>query len=267
MKTAEEFLNDLRKTPAVPFIIDQLLPDSRQAFSINCGRPEIGKTNLSLYEAFCIATGTPFLSFKTQKKRVGYIFMEGGPRQIGERIQKLSCHFGGMPPYLHIEHLEPTVLTQKGVEKLDEIICDLEVVFFDSLKFLIPGDYMKPANALKGLNNLLELQNRASFTSILVGHIRKPDRRAISYPEDYWSELKGPGEYMELANSALMLTRPAHTQDSRGYFTSNPNARILYFIKARDATKELNPLRLQFNREKLLYLPIEERREKEDDHY
>jgi len=261
MKTALQFLNDLKKMPQVPFIIDQLLPDSRQAFSIICGRPEIGKTNLALYEAFCIATGTPFFLFETQRKKVGYIFMEGGPREIGERIQKLSSHFGGIPPYLHIEHLEPIALTQKGIEKLDEITSSLEVVFFDSLKFLIPGDYMRPADVLKGLNNLLYLQNRASFTSILVGHIRKPDRKSISYPEDYWSELKGPGEYMELTNSALMLTRPAHTQDSRGYFKSSPNERIIYFIKARDATKELKPLKLEFSREKLLYLPIEERRE------
>ncbi len=69
MKTAEEFLNDLKKMPQVPFIVDQLLPDSRQAFSIICGRPEIGKTNLALYEAFCIATGTPFFYSRPRGRR------------------------------------------------------------------------------------------------------------------------------------------------------------------------------------------------------
>lgn len=260
MKTALQFLNDLEKTPPVPFIIDQLLPDSRQAFQIVCGRPEIGKTNLALYEAFCLATGKPFFSFSTQKKQVGYIFMEGGPCQIGERVKKLSKHFGGIPPNLHVEHLEPTPLTQRGIEKLEGIVSETEVVFFDSLKFLISGDYMKPADVLKGLKNLMELQNRSGITSILVGHIRKPDRKQITHPEDLWTDIKGPTEYMEMTNSALLLTRPSHPQDEKGRFSSNPNDRILHFVKARDAIMELWPLQLRFNREDLLFRQL-------SDHY
>jgi hypothetical protein len=72
---------------------------------------------------------------------------------------------------------------------------------------------------------------------------------------------------MEMANSALMFTRPAHTRDSRGLFTSSPDDRILYFIKARDAADELRPLKFKFHREKLLYLPVTDFRDKEDDYY
>ena len=264
MKTAEAFLQELKKTPQVPFIIDQLLPDSRQAFMIICGQPEIGKTNLSLYLAFCIAAGEPFCSFRTQKKKVGYLAMEGGAYQIGTRVEILSQHFGGIPDNLHIQVVQPTPLTAKGKAELMELVTGLEVAIIDPLKFLIPGDYMKPSDVLKGLSTVLEIQNETGTTFVLVGHIRKPDRKQISHPEDYWTELKGPTEYMEMANSALMLTRPAHTQDSRGYFISSPNERILYFIKTKDATNELKPLKLDFNREKLLYLPIEERREEEN---
>lgn len=187
--------------------------------------------------------------------------MEGGPRQIGERVEKLSHYFSGLPPYLHIEHLEPTPLTQKGVEKIEETSSDLELLFFDSLKFLIPGDYMKPADVLRGLNNLIELQNRASFISILVGHIRKPDRKQITHPEDLWTDVKGPTEYIEMANSALLLTRPLHPQNEMGKFSSNSDARILHFVKAKDATVELKPLNLQFCREKLLLIPPGKQRE------
>ncbi len=264
MKTALQFLNDLKNTPQVPFIIEQLLPDGPQSFMIICGRPEIGKTNLSLFLAFCLSTGKPFFSFKTQKKKAGYLAMEGGVRQIGERVEILSQHFSGIPDNLHIQVVQPIPLTVKGKTELVELVTGLEVVIIDPLKFLIPGDYMKPSDVLKGLSAVVEVQNETSTTFILVGHIRKPDRKLISYPEDYWSELKGPTEYMEMANSALMLTRPAHTRDFKGQFTSSHDDRILYFIKARDASKELQPLKLRFHREKLLYLPVEESREKED---
>ena len=264
MKTAEAFLQELKKTPQVPFIIDQLLPDSRQAFTIICGQPEIGKTNLSLYLAFCIAAGEPFCSFRTQKKKVGYLAMEGGAYQIGSRVIILSQHFHGIPDNLHIQVVQPTPLTAKGKAELMELVTGLEVAIIDPLKFLIPGDYMKPSDVVKGLSTALEIQNETGTTFILVGHIRKPDRKLISYPEDYWSELKGPTEYMEMANSALMFTRPAHTRDARGLFTSSQDDRIPYFIKAKDATKELKPLNLKFNREKLLYLPVKEHHEEED---
>ncbi|GAG20350.1 unnamed protein product, partial [marine sediment metagenome] len=122
-----------------------------------------------------------------------------------------------------------------------ELVTGLEVAIIDPLKFLIPGDYMKPSDVLKGLSTTLEIQNETATTFILVGHIRKPDRKQISYPEDYWTELKGPTEYMEMANSALMLTRPTHTRDTRGLFTSSPDDRILYVIKARDSARGLKP--------------------------
>jgi len=146
------------------------------------------------------------------------------------------------------------------------LVTGLEVVIIDPLKFLIPGDYMKPSDVLKGLTTVIQIHNEPSTTFILVGHIRKPDRKQISYPEDYWTELKGPTEYMEMANSALMLTRPAHTQDSRDYFTSSLDERILYSIKTKDASREVRPLKLKFHREKLLYLPLEELSEKVEDH-
>ena len=261
MKTAEQFLDELKKTPQTPFIIDQLLPDSRQAFMIICGQPELGKTNLSLYLAFCLAKGEPFFHYKTQKKKVGYLAMEGGQHQIGTRVEILSQHFQGIPDNFFIQVVPPLPLTEKGRTELMSLVTGLEVVIIDPLKFLIPGNYMKPSDVMKGLTAVIQIQNETATTFILVGHIRKPDRKQISYPEDYWTELKGPTEYMEMTNSALMLTRPAHSKDSRGYFTSSPDSRILHFIKARDAAQEHKPLNLQFHRKELLYLPIEERRE------
>jgi hypothetical protein len=164
--------------------------------------------------------------------------MEGGAHQIGNRLEKLSKHFGGIPDNLHIQSAQPMPLYQKGKVQLEALVNGLEVCFIDALKYIIPGDYMKPADVLKGLNTLQEIQDKTGVVFILVGHIRKPSIKTISQPEDYWTELKGPTEYLEMANSALLLTRPRHAKDSKGHFTSSTDDRELYFIKCRDADKD-----------------------------
>jgi len=255
MKTATVFLTDLKNTSEVDFLIEQLLPDSTQALMLICGQPGIGKTNLSLYTAFCLATGTKFFDFKTKPCEVGYLFMEAGPHQIGNRVEKLSNHFGGIPDNLHIEQHEPMPLYPKNKVELEKIVTGLRICFVDALKYLIPGDYMKPSDVLKGLTTIQEVQNETACIFVLIGHIRKPNLKILPKPDDYWTELKGPTEYMEMANSALMLTRPRHPKDSKGHFVSNENLRHLCIMKARDSTIELKPIELLFDRERLLFLP------------
>jgi len=255
IKTAKDFVSELRNRPKIPFLIDQLLPDSTDPMIV-CGRPQIGKTNLSLYMAFCLATGQPIFSFKTQQCKVGYLFMEGGAQQIATRVEKLSNHFVGIPDSLFIDQVDPMPLNDKGQARLSEITYSLKVCFLDSLKYIIPGDYMKPADVLKGLSALAIIQQATGCTFILIGHIRKPDRKVVSDPDDYWTELKGPTEYLEMANSAILLTRPRHIHGEAGQFQPvSPDDRQLFFIKARDADRELLPLALKFYREELLFRP------------
>ena len=256
MDSVLKFLKEVRETPPPPFIIDQLLPDSWQSYMLLCGRPGIGKTNLALYLAFCLARGDPFFDFKTKPTKTGYLFMEGGKHQIADRVVKLAKNYAQLPPTLYIQPLEPTSLTPQGKDNLLQVIHGVKVVIIDPLKFLTPGDYMKPNDVKLTLTTLLELQNRFHFISILIGHIRKPDRAKIEDPDDYWTDLKGPTEYLEMANSAILLRKPRHAKNPLdGTFTSNINARELCFIKARDAQKDLHPIKLLFNPDLLLYRP------------
>jgi hypothetical protein len=181
--------------------------------------------------------------------------MEGGAQQIANRVEKLSRHFNGIPDDLYMQSEAPIPLYAKGKMHLEGLLDGLKVCFIDALKYIIPGDYMKPADVLKGLNTLQEIQDNTGVTFVLVGHIRKPSLKTVSRPEDYWTELKGPTEYLEMANSGLLLTRPRHSQNEKGQFASNPDDRELYFIKARDSDRELPPLKSRFSREELLFKP------------
>lgn len=249
-------LEDLAKEPPSDDIIKDLLPNSTTAYMLICGRAGIGKTNLALDLGFCIATGTKFFSLPTKQKTVGYLSFEGGKRQIAKRFEKLRQTFGSPGDYLRWEHSLPIKLNTKGVEKLIEVITGLEVVIIDPLRPLVLGDWMKPADASTFLENLRTVQNETGTTIILIHHIRKPDRKARVLPEDLQFEVKGATEYVDGAATILLLDRPRHSRDNTGRFSSNPDDRILYFPKVKDAPTEFQPLNLRFDRDKLLFKPL-----------
>lgn len=256
MKTVDQMLGEIKREPPADDIIKDLLPDSTTAYMLTCGRAGIGKTNLTLYLAFCIATGTPFFSLKTKQKTVGYISFEGGRNQIAKRLEKLKNAFDSPGDYLRWEHSLPIKLNPLGAEKLKELITDLDVAIIDPLRPLVAGDWMKPADAANFLTTLRQVQNDTGTVIVLVHHIRKPDRRARVYPEDLQFEIKGATEYVDGAATVLLLDRPRHSRDDSGRFSSNPDDRVLYFPKVKDAPTEFQPLKLRFFRDELLFKPV-----------
>ena len=67
MKTVDQVIEDLKKEPHTDDIIKDLFPNSTSAYMLICGRSGIGKTNLVLYLAFCIAIGMKFFSLETNQ--------------------------------------------------------------------------------------------------------------------------------------------------------------------------------------------------------
>ena len=175
MKAVYRVLEELKKEPPSDDIIKDLLPDSTSAYMLICGRSGIGKTNLVLHLAFCIATGDKFFSLETKQKTVGYLSFEGGYKQIAHRFEKLMHTFGSPGNYLQWEHSLPIKLNSQGIDELKKIISGLEVAIIDPLRPLVAGDYSKPVDASNFLNHLRDVQNDTGTTLILVHHIRKPD--------------------------------------------------------------------------------------------
>lgn len=257
MKPIDVVLEDLKKEPPSDDIIKGLLPDSTSALMIMAGRAGIGKTNLALYLAFCIATGKKFFDLETKQQIVGYLSFEGAKQQIANRFEKLRKTFGNTGDYLRWGHSLPIKLNRPGIEKLMQIITGLEVVIIDPLRPLVPGDYTSPKDANTFLENLRTLQNETGTTVILLHHIRKPDRKIRVLPEDLQFEIKGATEYVDGAATVLLLDRPRHSRDEgSGRFVSNPDDRILYFPKVKDAPAKFKPLNLRFYHDELIFKPI-----------
>jgi len=265
MKPVDQLIEDIKKEPASDDIIQDLLPDSTSAYMLICGRSGIGKTNLVLYLAFCIATGSKFFDLITKQQKVGYLSFEGSQKQIANRFEKLMRVFGNAGEYLQWEHSLPMRLNTKSMNELMNMILDLDVVIIDPLRPLVSGDWMKPADASNFLYYLREVQDESGTTIILVHHIRKPDRKMRVQPEDLQFEIKGATEYVDGAATVLLLERPGHVKDESGKFVSSTDDRILYFPKVKDAPAEFKPMHLRFFRDELLFKPITNRDETEND--
>ena len=265
MKAVDQVIEDLKKEPQSDDIIKDLLPESTSAYMLICGRSGIGKTNLVLYLAYCIATGSRFFSMETKKSTIGYLSFEGSQKQIANRFEKLKKTFGSAGSYLRWEHSLPIQLNSSGKDDIKRLITGLDVAIIDPLRPLVAGDWMKPADASHFVNNLTQVQNDTGTTVILIHHIRKPDRKLRVNPEDLQFEIKGATEYVDAAATVLLLDRPRHSRDGLGRFQSNSDDRILYFVKVKDAPAEFKPLHLRLNRDDLIFRQLSNHYEYEED--
>lgn len=246
----------LLKDPPVEDIIQDLLPNASTEYLLLCGRAGIGKTNLALHLAFCLATGHPWFSHKTNQCRVGYLGFEGTPRKLLARFDKLQNSYGDPGDYLRVNRTLPFKLVKDGVNRFQQIIDGLDVIIIDPLRYIVPDDYTKPEAASAFISTLKDCCAKTGTIPILLHHVRKPDRRLMVRPEDLAFEVKGATDYVDAAATVLLLERVRQPRNKAGRFGSSSDDSMLHFCKVKDAPAELLPLRLQFNRNTLIYEPM-----------
>ena len=83
------------------------------------------------------------------------------------------------------------------------------------------------------------------------GHFLKPFTA-----EDLIDEIKGPSEYVDGADTVLLLTRPRQSKDKKGQFTGYQADKALYQIKVRNAPVNLTPLNLRFRDDIFTFEPL-----------
>jgi hypothetical protein len=265
MQNIKQVRNEILARPPADDLIQDLLPDSSSAYMLIVGRPGIGKTNLALNLIFCLASGTPFFSHKTKTCRVGYLSFEGSDRKILQRFDTIGRSFNGAESNISWEHTIPFTLIGEGQAKFKSIITGQDVILVDTLRHMVPGDYTTPKDASAFLTSLRKVQNETSTRIIFLHHIRKPDKRIKVQPDDLMFEVKGASEYVEGATTVLLLEKAPQGKDGYGKFTTTSSDRMLYFTKVKDAPTDLRPIRLQFNRETMLFEPVTTEYEEEEE--
>jgi len=255
LESIEEWLRQVRSRPHVPDLVDELIPAEPSLILLG-GRTGIGKTNLALQLAFSVATGTEFLGLRTHQADVVYLGFEGAPDKMANRLEKLASGFTDWQGHLRFDVRPPLRLEGNEAQFL-AMFQGVGLAIFDPLKYLVTGDYIKPADAQRFLAHVLRLADELGAPILISHHIRKPDKRGLIEPGDLY-ELKGASDYVEAATTVMLLERERQGHRPGGGFAPvNPDNAVLYFAKARDAVASLDPVPMRFDRDKLLFVPIE----------
>lgn len=251
----EKWISEVRSQPDVPDLVEELIP-AQSGFVLLGGRTGIGKTNLVLQLAFSVATGVDFLGLHTRRADVGYLGFEGAPNKMADRLEKLGRSFSGWQGHLRFDVRTPLKL--EGNETLFLAMFEgTGLVILDPLKYLVTGDYIQPRDAQRFVAGLLRLADSLGAPILVSHHIRKPDMRGLFEPGDLY-ELKGAGDYVEAATTVMLLERERQGHRPTGGFAPvNRDHSELYFPKTRDAVAALESIPLRFDRERLLFVPID----------
>jgi hypothetical protein len=236
------------KRRPVRSLVQQLLPDQAGEYIVIAGRTGIGKTNLSLHMAYCLATGQPFYGFDCETTTVAYFAFEGAGRNYVERITKIEKTFPPTEDRLYFDVIQPF----NPVEMYEDLIHRLgalkgrgcKVVILDSTKYIVPGDYLKPSDVKDFIQLLREHLVKLGMVAVLTLPIRKPpDGRSLFDPSDVY-RIKGATEYVDSATSVLLLEkRPRAPMDNVA----------LHFAKHRIATNQMYSIDMDFDRDKCAF--------------
>jgi hypothetical protein len=255
MLTLAQFREQVHSLKSEDDLIQDILPNSPSDYLMICGRPGIGKTNEILHMGFCLATGTKWYSHPCKRCRVGYIAFEGAQTKLLGRLDKLCMTYpeAEIGDYFKLNRVMPFKLTGDGIKDFERYASGLDVVILDPIKYCIAGDYTKSGDANAFLSILKELAVKLHVVPILIHHVRKPDKRVQVKPADLMFEVKGAGDYVEGANTVLLMERARQTRGTDGKFGSHSEDAVLHFCKVKDSPAEMLPLKLRLDRETLLF--------------
>ena len=257
LEPVEDWISQVRSKPQVPDLVEELIHAAPSLVLLG-GRTGIGKTNLVLQLAFSVATGVEFLGLRTHQADVGYLGFEGAPDKMANRLEKLGLSFSGWEGHLRFAVRPPLKLEGNEAQFL-AMFEGTGLAILDPLKYLVLGDYIKPADAQRFLTHVLRLASELGAPILISHHIRKPDMRGLFEPGDLY-ELKGAGDYVETATTVMLLERERQGHKPGGGFAPvNPDNAVLYFAKARDAVASLDPIPMRFDRERLLFVPRDDK--------
>ena len=233
----------------VPQIIQDLLPDEKGGYGVIAGRTGIGKTNLILHLAHCLATGTPFFGSECQKISVAVAAFEGDPYNLRDRLNKIGLSFPSAGNRLRFEIMpiqNPAQMLKDVMVKL-RITHDVRLVILDPIKYLVPGDYLNPKDVTPFIQAFREMLTDLEMSAIITLPISKPqDSKGLIRPGNVYS-IKGATEWVDSATFCLLVEKKAYAQ-------GNDEVTMSY-AKHRIASKELDDKHLLFDRDACMYKP------------
>ena len=244
----EQWAEGIAKRKPRRHVIQEILPAKKGEYIAIAGRTGIGKTNLALHLAFCLATGTPFFGYECRRFKVAFLAFEGDDTNIKDRYDKIKKYFPPTKGRLFFEMMpisNPKDMFKEVFNKTE----GCSILFLDPVRYLVSGDYLKPrdvSNFIRQFRQYLAQNRQAAIISLPV---RKPNEKSLIQPGDVY-QMKGATEYSDSATSILLI-------EKRRYSRSKDKV-TLHFAKHRIASKPLKPINLDFKRKRCMFALVSE---------
>lgn len=255
MKDYTEFMEDARQWQLnrPKFTLDQLIPNDI-GLGVIAGRWWLGKTNLSLEMAICLATGDNFFGFSVDPVPVVFLDFEGSLTNISDRITKISKRHA-LPTYgsFNVSPLrDKRFILHNNIDRLVQEVGYAKVAFIDGGKHLIGGKYISPDRIKEFAEDLNDAMKKSGFFTVITWQIRKPNKITRIEPGDL-DEIKGGADIVEDSTFTILLEKqkPWRLPD-KSWFKVPDNWINMYIGKAKETDLDFpNPYRcFDFNKEK-----------------
>jgi hypothetical protein len=219
--TIEEWGDSLGDEPVIPAYVDQILPQEPGEGALIAGRTGIGKTNLGLYMAFCLASGTQFYAFDCEKTEVAFFAFEGGKSNFYDRIAKIRKNF---PPGTGRRIRFSMISGQSANEMYKEVmrrlalLPEVKVVILDGARHIMEGNPSKGDVAQLFIQRLKMDLAELGKVAVLTLQVVKPNKSSKLHPGDIYT-IKGAVEIAAWATTSLLIeTKMRKTNEYQLFF-------------------------------------------------
>lgn len=210
------------------FYIQDILP--KDGIMLLFGAPKAGKSWLTQYMAYCIATGVEWLGFTTQQARTLIAQFEISSNAYYWRLRGMSQHFE--VPDRMLYEVSPGLCYINEEENFNRLAAAIrtvepKVIILDCLAACFGGDENDSRDMAKFILNVNRLKTENGASIVVVHHTRKSP--SVS----------------SFAEMARGQSRLAGWVDTLVYMAQQPTGIQLQFM-ARQASRELHSVNIRF---------------------
>ncbi|HNT54031.1 MAG TPA: AAA family ATPase [Anaerolineaceae bacterium] len=169
------------------------------------GEPAAGKSFLMLDLALGITqTGTAWNNFPVERGRVLYFYLDGSPRGMKTRLERLCAGKGVLPPTDLLIDFSPLDLRQPSTSAvLRQTIkkSGISVIVFDVLARFMPGaDENAVSDVSPVMGTLRDVATNTNASVVIIHHLNKGVGTAL------WSRIRGSSDILAAVDTALIVT-------------------------------------------------------------
>jgi len=230
------------KPPTIQYIIQDILPI--QSRMILYGKWKTWKSMTAMHTGFVVTSNKPWFGFKTFPHRTLIFQSEISKALFRKRVMKYAEGNDCYPKELYFTS-DPYIKFDRGFgfSQMEAVLSILrpKLLIIDPIYKILSGDISSSVDVQRLLDNFELWIKNYELSIILITHTRKPVVTSEGIVERGEEELMGSSYFANWADSIVGLRK----RGTDGF--------TLSFTSLRHAEEEINPIKVQIERETLQF--------------